>query len=162
MVGAINPNSTQTLDAQVRAAEGADFQVAPGQPIPREASSTLIVAPAASSLGTVTPANHHSLKLPGATIFGIVLGGIAFLAICMGMLYFFSRKTRTKHEQAAPLTLRSDAVSMSPLNLNVSGYPPPFSPYDYPPYPGTLSPLSPCEQQQYVLKTSKASSVIHD
>jgi hypothetical protein len=164
MVGSINPNSTQTLDAQIQAAKGADFQVAPGQPVPREASSTLAVAPAASSLGTVAPVSHHSSKLPGTTILGIVLGCLAFLAICVGIFYFVSRKARTKREQAASLALPTHPVSIGPLSPEVSGYLSPISPYNEIPsyhYPGTLFPFSPWEQQ-YVLTASEASSVIHD
>jgi hypothetical protein len=163
MVGAINPNSTQNLDAQVHAAKRADFQVAPGQPVPREASSTLSAAPAASLLATVTTVSHHSSKLPSSTIVGIVLSGIAFLAICVGMLYLLSRKARTKHEQAAPVTLPPHTV-MSPLSPEVGGYLSPFSPCEIPYYshPGSFPPFSPCEQQQYVLVTPEASSMIHD
>jgi hypothetical protein len=96
MVGVINPNDTQTLHEQVLAAAKADFQVAPGQPIPQEASSTLPNAPAASSQNTSTLPSQHPSSLSTAAIVGIVFGGIALIALVVGILVLLARKARAK------------------------------------------------------------------
>jgi len=102
MVGVINPNDTQTLDAQIQSAETADFQVAPGQPIPSEATSTTFVnaptaTPSTSTSSAPTPApSGGSHKLSGGAIAGIVIGAIAFLAICAALFYFVGRSKSLK------------------------------------------------------------------
>lgn len=106
MVGVINPNSTQTLAAQVQAAAQADFQIAPGQPIPAEASSTL--SSPATSTPTSTSASHggggggggHTLST--GAIVGIAVGGAAFIALCAALFFFVGRsktlkETLTRH-----------------------------------------------------------------
>jgi hypothetical protein len=95
MVGAINPNSTQTLASQVHAAAVADFQVAPGEPIPAEASSTISSAP--TSTGTSPPSSSddgHTIS--SGAIAGIVVGGVAFLAICAALFFFVGRSKSLK------------------------------------------------------------------
>ncbi|KAI4689436.1 uncharacterized protein J4E88_002788 [Alternaria novae-zelandiae] len=98
MVGVINPNSTQTLASQVQAAAAADFQLAPGEPVPGEATSTLSNAP--TSTGAPPPSNGgghgggHSLST--GAIVGIVLGGVAFLAICAALFFFVGRSKSLK------------------------------------------------------------------
>jgi hypothetical protein len=138
MVGAINPNSTQTLDAQIRAAAKADFQVAPGEPVPREASPT--------------PVSHHAARLSSAAIFGIVFGGITFIALCVGLLLYVARRRTTAHKD--PTTPTPNSI-VSPVSPETNGYPPPFSPSSIPPYSSYLypdrgSPLRQNEQSQYV------------
>jgi hypothetical protein len=163
MVGAINPNSTHNLDAQIHAAQTADFQVAPGQPVPREASSRLNATPAASSLGAVTPNSHNSSKLSGVSIMGIVLGSIAFFVICVALLYVVARRTRIKHKQTALITQPYSTNVMSPMSPGNSDYPPLFSPYNpaIPDYPLGF-PQSPPYGQQYVHVFSKAFSATRD
>lgn len=107
MVGAINPNSTQTLASQVQAAAQADFQIAPGQPIPAEASSTL--SSYSGATGTPPPsnynANHSSSTLSGGAIAGIVVGSVAFLVICAALFFFVGRSKSLKEtlkQQNAP------------------------------------------------------------
>ncbi|CAN9354953.1 unnamed protein product [Alternaria sp. RS040] len=97
MVGVINPNSTQTLASQVHAAAAADFQVAPGEPIPAEATSTLSNAP--TSTGTTTPisgGNGGGHTLSTGAIVGIAVGGVAFLAICAALFFFVGRSKSLK------------------------------------------------------------------
>jgi hypothetical protein len=99
MVGVINPNDTQTLDAQIQSAETADFQVAPGDPIPSEATSTLVNAPTATASTSTAPVpapSGGSHKLSGGAIAGIVIGAIAFLAICAALFYFVGRSKSLK------------------------------------------------------------------
>ncbi|OAL42652.1 hypothetical protein IQ07DRAFT_525759 [Pyrenochaeta sp. DS3sAY3a] len=127
MVGAINPNSTQTLDAQKIAAAKADFQVAPGEPVPKEASSTLVAAPTASSQENLTASNHHSSKLSSAAIVGIVFGGIAFIALCIAVLFHVARRTRIGH-RAALLTPPPNPAGAHLISPGVCEIPPPFSP----------------------------------
>ncbi|KAI4631313.1 hypothetical protein J4E83_002844 [Alternaria metachromatica] len=98
MVGVINPNSTQTLASQVQAAAAADFQLEPGEPVPGEASSTLSNTP--TSTGAPPPSNGgghgggHSLST--GAIVGIVIGGVAFLAICAALFFFVGRSKSLK------------------------------------------------------------------
>jgi len=94
MVGVINPNDTQTLHEQVLAAARADFQLAPGDPVPNEASSTVASPSATDSQGYITSAKQSSPTLSTAAIAGIAVGVILFLALCAGLLFFLLRKTR--------------------------------------------------------------------
>jgi hypothetical protein len=92
MVGVINPNGTQTLDSQIRAARAADFQIAPGQAIPNEASATL-AAPSAGSSSTASAPTARPSKLSSGAIAGIVVGGFLFLSVLVGMfIYYFLRR----------------------------------------------------------------------
>jgi hypothetical protein len=136
MVGVINPNSTQTLDAQIRAAHAADFALAPGDPIPREASPTLVPPSGAR--------DHHVPKISDGAIAGIVAGGAIFIGICVWLLLCLLRRkvaesgTGTRRDTANPPT---DPVGqggfvspISPIQPFDRGYPP--NPPSYPtPYP---------------------------
>ncbi|KAL5411979.1 hypothetical protein PMIN04_010031, partial [Paraphaeosphaeria minitans] len=102
MVGGINPNSTQTLDAQIRAAERADFQQA---------------SPLAS---------HRPAEMPVAAIVGIVFGGIAFIAFCAAVLFYLARKARVRGRDA-PST--ENRTFVDPDSHAVPELPPPFSPF---------------------------------
>lgn len=113
MVGAINPNSTQTLDAQIRAAAKADFEVAPGESVPNEASPT--------------PDKHSSSRLSSAAIIGIVFGGIAFIALCAGVLFYMARRRATRTAPKDSITPTPYSI-VSPVSPEGAGYPPPFSP----------------------------------
>ncbi|KNG48729.1 extracellular serine-rich protein [Stemphylium lycopersici] len=96
MVGAINPNSTQTLASQVHAAAVADFQVAPGEPIPAEASSTLSSAPTSIGPPGGSGGDDGDHSLSTGAIAGIVVGGVAFLAICAALFFFVGRSKTLK------------------------------------------------------------------
>jgi hypothetical protein len=140
MVGAINPNSTQTLDAQIRAARAADFSLAPGDPIPREALSTL-AAPSGAG-------DYHTLKLPEGAVAGVVVGGAIFLAICAWMLFCLLRKragenaTRREVASTQRTTLPTPIDSMRP-----NGFGSPISPLGSGYFPNPPSYLTP---QPYV------------
>ncbi|KAF9728501.1 extracellular serine-rich protein [Paraphaeosphaeria minitans] len=127
MVGAINPNSTQTLDAQIRAAEKADFQVAPGEAVPKEASSTLLAPSTTSSPQVSASANHHHAGLSVAAIVGIVFGGIAFIAFCAAVLFYVARKAQVKGRDATSTQHPASVDTTS--SPNVAECPPPFSPF---------------------------------
>ncbi|KAG9195498.1 hypothetical protein G6011_00619 [Alternaria panax] len=114
MVGAINPNSTQTLASQVHAAAAADFQVAPGEPIPAEATSTLSNAP--TSTGTPTPnsgGNDGGHSLSTGAIVGIAVGGVAFLTICAALFFFVGRSKSLKE-----VIKRQDATNNHDPNMS--------------------------------------------
>jgi hypothetical protein len=121
MVGVINPNDTQTLHEQVLAAAKADFQVAPGQSIPQEASSTLPNVPAASSQEISTLPIQHPSRLSTAAIIGIVFGSISLIALVAGILFLIARKARAKLPVATKEPTPGASVAgpvMSPLSLN--------------------------------------------
>lgn len=94
MVGAINANSTQTLASQIQAAQRADFQVAVGDPIPNEAKSTILNAPTTTPVPTNPPSGGPHLS--GGAIAGIVVGGVAFLAICAALFFYVGRSKSLK------------------------------------------------------------------
>lgn len=98
MVGAINPNSTQTLASQVQAAAQADFQIAPGEPVPAEASSTLSTyhEPTGSPKPNEYDEYHSSPSLSGGAIAGIVVGSVAFLVVCAALFFFVGRSKSLK------------------------------------------------------------------
>jgi hypothetical protein len=98
MVGVINPNDTQTLDRQIEYAKEAEFMVAPGEDLPTEASSTLshaTSAPTGATSSTPAPSGGSS-KLSGGAIAGIVVGAVAFLAICAALFFFVGRTKSLK------------------------------------------------------------------
>ncbi|KAJ4990595.1 extracellular serine-rich protein [Stagonosporopsis vannaccii] len=92
MVGAINANSTQTLASQIQAAQRADFQIAVGEPIPNEATSTILNAPTATPTHSPSSGTH----LSGGAIAGIVVGGVAFLVICAALFFYVGRSKSLK------------------------------------------------------------------
>lgn len=100
MVGVINPNGTQTLDAQIRSAKSADYQLAPGDAVPKEATSTLVNAPTSSPSATPPPATNtgggHGHGLSGGAIAGIVVGAVAFLVLCAALFFFVGRSKSLK------------------------------------------------------------------
>jgi hypothetical protein len=125
MVGAINPNSSQTFEAQDRAAGKAGIEVAPGEPIPREALSTVSVAPAASSQVSAGT-SHHAPQLSNAAIVGIALGGFLVIVLAAGAMFCVTQKAVRKHKE----TLARSAAPVnhvSPISYDID-YPPPFSP----------------------------------
>ena len=127
MVGVINPNDTQTLHAQVVAAAKADFQLAPGELVPQEASSTLPNAPAASSHGASTLPSQHPSGLSTAAILGIVFGVIGLIALVAGILFLLGRRARAKRRVA---TTAPTSPVTSPVWSSMSGWTP-FSALSY-------------------------------
>jgi hypothetical protein len=130
MVGAINPNGTQTLDAQIRAARGAEIRIAPGEAIPKEiASSVLSENPALATSSTSDPStDRHSTKLSSGAIAGIIIGGIVSLVVCACVFVCVARRRRIKAVEQ-PIETVSTAGQ-------IPGYKDAF-------YQQTLSPMSP-------------------
>ncbi|KAL1601459.1 hypothetical protein SLS60_006374 [Paraconiothyrium brasiliense] len=128
MVGVINPNSTQTLQQQIDSAKDSTFQVKPGDPIPAEGTASLHASATASP--TATPNSHSSHTLSGGGIAGIVVGGIAFLAICAALFFYVGRtkslKDVIKHRESTAVKSPAPTDSHFPHS---PGYAPlPFSP----------------------------------
>ncbi|KAH6642617.1 hypothetical protein C7974DRAFT_105659 [Boeremia exigua] len=94
MVGAINANSTQTLASQIQAAKDADFQLAVGDPVPQEATSTILNGPTGSS--TASSSSGGGSHLSGGAIAGIVVGAVAFLVICAALFFYVGRSKSLK------------------------------------------------------------------
>lgn len=93
MVGVINPNSTQTLDAQIDAAKHAKLELAPGEKMPDEGAPTPYVI---STPSAVPHSNSGVHKLSTGAVVGISLGGAAFLAICAALFFFIGRSKTLK------------------------------------------------------------------
>ena len=131
MVGVINPNDTQTLHEQVLAAAKADFQVAPGEPVPQEASSTLPNASTASSQRASTSPSQHPSRLSTAAVIGTVFGGIALIAFVAGILFLLARRARAKLRVASTVPPHDASVAspvLSPMWQNWAPFSP-LSPY---------------------------------
>jgi len=164
MLGVINPNKTRTIDHQRELALEPDtIQLSPGDPIPAEASSTMIhsstAAPTSTSSSVVVPTatlqpdnsdhGHHGLS--GGAIAGIAVAGVAAVLIC-GLLFFYIGRTKSLNE----VLKRNSAtvpVSQTPQDpsfgayryvpqrdYRVSNLPPYGSPYNGPPSEAPGSP----------------------
>jgi len=86
MVGAINPNSTQTLEKQIEAARNAKFQVAPGEPMPNEGGAS----------PTPDPQPAGPSKISKGVIIGIAVGIVAFIGMCAALSFFIGRSKSLK------------------------------------------------------------------
>ena len=95
MVGAINANGTQTLQAQIESAKKADFQLQVGDPVPKEATSTILNGPT-SAPSSAPASSSDGVHLSTGAIVGIVVGGVAFLAICAALFFFVGRSKTLK------------------------------------------------------------------
>ena len=95
MVGAINANETQTLQAQIESAKKADFQLQVGDPVPKEATSTILNGPT-SAPSTAPASSSDGVHLSTGAIAGIVVGGVAFLIICAALFFFVGRSKTLK------------------------------------------------------------------
>ncbi|KAF1926569.1 uncharacterized protein M421DRAFT_422543 [Didymella exigua CBS 183.55] len=135
MVGAINPNTTQTLASQIQAAKNADFQLAVGDPVPNEATSTILNGPTSTPTSSSTGGGTH---LSGGAIAGIVVGAVAFLVICAALFFYVGRskslKEVLKHQGANagnPNRASTPGPDMGymPHDQNVPRYGSPAPPY---------------------------------
>jgi hypothetical protein len=109
MVGAINPNNTQTLAAQIQSAKSASLQLAPGESMPREGggSSTLTNGPTSSAEPQKDPTPGPN-KISTTVIVGIIVGVVAFLALCAALFFFIGRSKSLKeivrkHDEGAQM-----------------------------------------------------------
>jgi hypothetical protein len=102
MVGAINPNSTQTLASQIHAAAMADYELLPGEPIPKEGATSSLSSssPTSTSTASSTPPPPSSSqgedKLSTGAIVGISIGVAAFVIICATLFFFVGRHGKLK------------------------------------------------------------------
>lgn len=124
MIGVINPNSTQTLAAQLLEAGKADYEQAPDGSVPSE---------------SVPPSGHHRPTLSTAAIVGIVLGSVSVLVLCVAVVFYFVRKASNEPDQVpiAPMQqgpLYSDVGVYSPTAASLSGYMSPIIPASPPVY----------------------------
>jgi hypothetical protein len=125
MVGVINPNGTQTLDSQIRAARAADFQIAPGEAIPDEVSATL-AAPSAGSSSIASDPTARSSKLSSGAIAGIVVGSFLFALLLVGIfIYFLLRRNNGKdvsidRRKVKQVYQKSSTVEPPPVELSAN------------------------------------------
>lgn len=124
MVGAINANSTQTLASQIQAAQNADFQLAVGDPVPNEATSTILNGPTSSSAPSSSSGGSH---LSGGAIAGIVIGAVAFLVICAALFFYVGRSKSLK-----------EVIKRQDANANVNRTSVPGPDMGYMPHEGQL------------------------
>ncbi|KAH9899001.1 hypothetical protein F4778DRAFT_741876 [Xylariomycetidae sp. FL2044] len=95
MVGAINPNTTMTLQTQIDAVSKSAFQLSPGEPFPDEGTPTDSGASptntGSSDTGIDSGSGGGSSLSPGA-IAGIAIGGVVALALVAALIYFCGRR----------------------------------------------------------------------
>ncbi|KAK3995377.1 hypothetical protein QBC44DRAFT_24561 [Cladorrhinum sp. PSN332] len=94
MIGVINPNATQTFDAQFAAAQKAGYQLAPGEPFPTESpkpKATETNSPASGS-NNGTDNNSGGGGLSAGAIAGIAIGGVAVIVLAAALLYLCGRR----------------------------------------------------------------------
>ncbi|KAF2811662.1 uncharacterized protein BDZ99DRAFT_569648 [Mytilinidion resinicola] len=131
MLGVINSNKTMTLDHQRQLALEPDtVQLSPGDPIPAEASATIVhstptAAPTSATsapapLQTAEPSDHHHSGLSGGAIAGIAVAAVAAILIC-GLLFFYMGRTKSLKDV---LKRNSATIPMSnaPQDPNFPGY----------------------------------------
>jgi plastocyanin len=109
MIGAINPNATQTLQGQIDAAKNAKFQVQPGQPLPKEGG--------ASPSESASPHGGSGHKISTTVIVGIAVGIVLFLVLC-GALFFFVGRSKSLKEV---VKRHDDGATMKPVGVG-GGY----------------------------------------
>lgn len=158
MVGVINANASQDLRNQISLAKSADYMLLPGEPFPDEAinsmSSMAATATTATVTATPTPADsgaqasatgaapghsHKSSGLSGGAIAGIVVGGVAAIAILAALFFLLGRTKSMKkrlddqqqQEQARqsmppPAWMPANSPYFDPSNPHASAQLPPY------------------------------------
>ncbi|GME64441.1 Cupredoxin [Neofusicoccum parvum] len=95
MVGVINPTNDTSIDLQHQQAVDSAYQLAPGQTWPAEGTQS-----------TSSGSSHHSSKLSGGAIAGIVVGGVAFVAMAAALTFYIGRNNAYskffKHAHSQP------------------------------------------------------------
>ncbi|PQE27260.1 extracellular serine-rich protein [Rutstroemia sp. NJR-2017a WRK4] len=98
MIGVINENATQTLDVQLEYALNATLEFSPNEYFPKEVAKT-------------TEAHSHK-TLSGGAIAGIVIGGVAVLALAAAVIYMCGRHRTMKEIVKNPANPQSN----NPMN----------------------------------------------
>ncbi|KAF2033459.1 hypothetical protein EK21DRAFT_58446 [Setomelanomma holmii] len=120
MLGAINPNSTQTLAKQIQAAKEATLQLAPGEAMPREGGASNSSPTSTSTSTAQDPQNQGpgpNSKISTAVIAGITVGIVAFLAICAALFFFIGRSKSLKEI----VRKHDEGAQMKPVGVGVGG-----------------------------------------
>jgi hypothetical protein len=117
MVGAINPNSTQTLEAQIASAKSAQFQVKPGDPMPKEGDSTHPNDPSSTPSPSTGAQSDGRSRLRTSVIIGIAVGIVAFLGLCAALFFYIGRSKSLKDA----IRRRDEGATMKPVGVG-GGY----------------------------------------
>jgi plastocyanin len=132
MVGVINPNATQTIDAQIAAAKQAKTQVSPGEPIPAESTAS------ATPSSTAVPASPSGSGLSGGAIAGIVVGAIVVVALAALTIYLCGRNHSLQSilRYSHPPPKAGNTIPPVPYSPSATPYSPGFDPKAPLPSPG--------------------------
>ncbi|RDL34599.1 uncharacterized protein BP5553_07727 [Venustampulla echinocandica] len=121
MIGAINPNSTQTLDIQEDFARNSTLAFSPGENFPAEVApsstqtSSVTSSASGSPTSTSTPtaaaaASESKPPLSGGAIAGITIGGAA-VALMAGALFYMCGRQQILKEMIPPQREQSHPAS---------------------------------------------------
>jgi hypothetical protein len=128
MVGAINPDSGDSINKQRAAAINADFQLSPGQPWPAEGS--IPGSQSVSTLNLSSPNSTNSSRLSRGAVVGIVFGILISVALAAAFIYlvwWFKRHRSMENSDEVPILLRTesnDGEQMVPI-MHRQQIPPP-------------------------------------
>ena len=131
MVGAINPNATQTVAEQKQLAKAANYMLQPGEPWPSESTpdpfttsgpspTATSEAPSSSPAAASGTVEHRHVKISGGTIAGIVVGGVAAL-ILVGALFYLCGRNRTLSDRLGKNRGQEQATHIDPRQSLMSG-----------------------------------------
>ena len=139
MVGAINPNASQSIAMQIHLAKTADYMLLPGEPFPAEGiaslsslaatattatetatvTSTPTPTPPSTSETAVTTPQHHSSGLSTGAIAGVAVGSAVGAIAIAGLFFLLWRNKSLKQDlnrqnASTPYRGWSDADNVSP------------------------------------------------
>ncbi|KAJ5484848.1 hypothetical protein N7539_004836 [Penicillium diatomitis] len=119
MVGVINPNSTQTFEAQYDKALKYPYMLVPGQSMPAEGSGSLSTSSTQNpSSDTATSAANKGLS--GGAIAGIVVAAVVFVAILV-ILFFVLGRNRVYSQWMSSPDGRTERTARWAMGSNYGG-----------------------------------------
>jgi hypothetical protein len=141
MVGAINPNGTESVAVQTQLAMNSTFMLEPGEAWPSEEknpfSSTTSAAPTSTQTPTSTStvptasattsaavaASSSSSKLSGGAIAGIAIGACAVALLAAALLFMCGRASRKRNSMPPPAPYPVSYIDPSGKHMSVMTHP---------------------------------------
>lgn len=125
MIGVINPNSTFTYASQLKYSLNATEEFSPLQYFPKEvAPTTKTTTCTSTSTANCSPATSSSKKFPVGAIVGVVIGGVALLALAAALLYLCGRQKSLKQLlRNTSVNANHDSYTPAPTGTIEAKYP---------------------------------------